>query len=58
MQEVALAGGFHALGDHRQAQALPSAITVRAIAASLASVSTSRTKDWSIFSCASGRRFR
>ena len=34
------------------------ASTVRAMTASLGSVSTSRTKDWSIFNWSSGRRLR
>ena len=46
LQKLALRLGFHALRDHAQALGT----TVRAMAASLGSVSTSRTKLWSILS--------
>ncbi len=58
LQKVALGGGFYPFGNHAQAQAGAQGHHGRAIAASFASVRTSRTKPWSIFSWSSGKRFK
>ena len=49
-QKLALRLGFHPSAITRRPRLVPSATTVRAMAASLGSVSTSRTKLWSILS--------
>jgi hypothetical protein len=57
-EKIALRGGFHALGDHRQPETLREIDDGAGDGRIVGAVSTSRTNDWSIFSWSSGSRFK